>query len=295
MATLPEEFPVVLTIFLALGAWRISQKRVLTRRIPAIETLGAATVLCVDKTGTLTQNRMSIRQLCVQGEVFDTQGPAAGEMPELFHRLVEFGILASKKDPFDPMEKALRDLGGQQLAQTEHLHENWTLVQEYPLSTKLLALSHVWVSPDGSDVMVAAIGDLCHFGPERMAELSRQVVAMAAAGLRVLGVAQGLPVRQADLPGNQHDFTFTFLGLIGLADPIRPAVPQAIEECRSAGIRVVMITGDYPATAQSIARQIGLANVEEVITGPELDRMDEEELRVRLRRTNIMARVVPVQ
>ncbi|MEI7836205.1 MAG: cation-translocating P-type ATPase, partial [Planctomycetota bacterium] len=235
------------------------------------------------------------------GEVFDTQGPAAGEMPELFHRLVEFGILASKKDPFDPMEKALRDLGGQQLAQTEHLHENWTLVQEYPLSTKLLALSHVWVSPDGSDVMVAAkgapeaIGDLCHFGPERMAELSRQVIAMAAAGLRVLGVAQGLPVRQADLPGNQHDFTFTFLGLIGLADPIRPAVPQAIEECRSAGIRVVMITGDYPATAQSIARQIGLANVEEVITGPELDRMDEEELRVRLRRTNIMARVVPEQ
>jgi Ca2+-transporting ATPase len=301
MATLPEEFPVVLTIFLALGAWRISQKRVLTRRIPAIETLGAATVLCVDKTGTLTQNRMSISRLCAGDVVFDASHLAGKDLPEDFHRLVEFGILASKKDPFDPMEKALRKLGASRLASTEHVHDNWSLVREYPLSPELLALSHVWQSPDKMKLMVAAkgapeaIADLCHLDAQQRQDLAGQVASMAGEGLRVLGVAQGRPVAQSDLPRNQHEFEFEFLGVVGLADPIRPAVPRAIQECYSAGVRVVMITGDYPATAQSIARQIGLTNVAEVITGPELDRMSDEELSDRIGRTNIMARVVPEQ
>ena len=301
MATLPEEFPVVLTVFLALGAWRISRNRVLTRRIPAIETLGAATVLCVDKTGTLTQNRMSISKLCVNDRVFDANDQAGGLLPEGFHRLVEFGILASKKDPFDPMEKALSELGTTHLARTEHLHENWSLVQEYPLSPELLALSHVWKSPTGGRLIVAAkgapeaIADLCHFGPQRLENLAQQVTAMASEGLRVLGIAQGRPVGPSDLPGKQHDFEFTFLGLVGLADPIRPTVPAAIQECYSAGVRVVMITGDYPVTAQSIGRQIGLKSVGEVVTGPELDGMSDEQLRQRLGRTNIIARVVPEQ
>ena len=301
MATLPEEFPVVLTIFLALGAWRISQKRVLTRRIPAIETLGAATVLCVDKTGTLTQNRMSISRLCADGEVFDASRSAGKDLPEAFHRLAEFGILASKKDPFDPMEKALRELGASRLASTEHLHDNWSLVREYPLSPELLALSHVWQSPDKSKLMVAAKGapeaivDLCHLDAQRRQDLAGQVATMASEGLRVLGVARGRPGAKRDLPQNQHDFEFEFLGLVGLADPIRPTVPQAIQECYAAGVRVVMITGDYPATAQSIARQIGLKNVDEVITGPDLEQMSDEDLSERIGRTNIMARVVPEQ
>ena len=301
MATLPEEFPVVLTIFLALGAWRISQKRVLTRRIPVIETLGAATVLCVDKTGTLTQNRMSISKLVADGRTFDANDPPGPSLPEDFHRLVEFGILASKKDPFDPMEKALRELGTRHLARTEHLHENWSLIQEYPLSPELLALSHVWKSPDGRDIMIAskgapeAITDLCHLDGPRRQNLLQRATEMAGEGLRVLGVARGHPVAPGALPQTQHDFEFTFLGLVGLADPIRPAVPGAIQECYSAGIRVVMITGDYPATAQSIGRQIGLRSVDEIVTGPELDRMDDERLRQRLVVANIIARVVPEQ
>jgi Ca2+-transporting ATPase len=301
MATLPEEFPVVLTIFLALGAWRISQKRVLTRRIPVIETLGAATVLCVDKTGTLTQNRMSISKLVADGQTFDANDPGSASLPEEFHRLVEFGILASKKDPFDPMEKALRELGTKRLARTEHLHENWNLVQEYPLSPELLALSHVWKSPDGRAVMIAskgapeAIVDLCHWDGPRRRNLLQRATEMAGEGLRVLGVARGHPVAPGALPQTQHDFEFTFLGLVGLADPIRPAVPGAIQECYSAGIRVVMITGDYPATAQSIGRQIGLRSVDEIVTGPELDRTDDEQLRQRLVTANIIARVVPEQ
>ncbi len=301
MATLPEEFPVVLTIFLALGAWRISQKRVLTRRIPAIETLGAATVLCVDKTGTLTQNRMSIRKLLADGQVFDANDPAAPALPEGFHALMEFGILASKKDPFDPMEKALRELGARHLARTEHLHDNWSLIREYPLSPELLALSHVWQAPDGQETLIAskgapeAIVDLCHLDEERRRDILRQATEMAGEGLRVLGVAQGHPTARGDMPGTQHDFEFAFLGLVGLADPIRPTVPGAIQECYSAGIRVVMITGDYPATARSIGRQVGLRSVDEILTGPELDRMTDEQLRQRLGGVNIIARVVPEQ
>jgi len=300
MATLPEEFPVVLTIFLALGAWRISQSRVLTRRIPAVETLGAATVLCVDKTGTLTLNRMSISELQAGGETFDAEDPARKSLPERFHELLEFGILASKRDPFDPMDKALKELGLKYLVRTEHLHENWTLVHEYPLSPELLALSHVWKSPDGTDFVIAAKGapeavaDLCHFDEARTGLLACEVAAMAERGLRVLGVAKGR-FRQAALPGGQHDFLFDFLGLVGMADPVRPTVPAAIQECYQAGIRVVMITGDYPGTAQNIAREIGLKSPEGVITGAELDAMGDADLKERIRETNVFARVVPEQ
>ena len=300
MATLPEEFPVVLTIFLALGAWRISQKRVLTRRIPAIETLGAATVLCVDKTGTLTQNRMSISKLMVDGQTFDAAGKVPKSLPEEFHRLMEYGILASKRDPFDPMEKALTDLGAGCLKKTEHLHDNWLLVREYPLSPQLLALSHVWKSPDGSDLVVAAkgapeaIADLCHFDPQRQREMADRVTELASQGLRVLGVAHG-KARESALPSGQHDFEFQFEGLIALADPIRPTVAAAIQECYTAGVRVVMITGDYPVTAQNIGRQIGLNDTQEVITGPELEQLSDHDLTERIGRVNIFARVVPEQ
>jgi Ca2+-transporting ATPase len=300
MATLPEEFPVVLTIFLALGAWRISRNGVLTRRIPAIETLGAATVLCVDKTGTLTLNRMSISKLFAGGEFFDANDPAAQALPERFHELLEFGVLASKRDPFDPMDKALKVFGDRFLVRTEHLHENWTLVQEYPLSPALLALSHVWKSPDGTDFVIAAKGapeavaDLCHLEAAQVEELERRVTEMAGEGLRVLGVARGR-FRQAALPDGQHDFKFELVGLVGMADPVRPTVPAAIQECYQAGIRVVMITGDYPVTATNIAREIGLRSADETLTGPELDGMSDDELARRIRQVNLFARVVPEQ
>lgn len=158
MATLPEEFPVVLTIFLAMGAWRISRQNVLTRRIPAIETLGAATVLCVDKTGTLTQNRMSVSKLVVEGTIYDAGTPDQSPLPEAFHSLLEFGILASKREPFDPMEKALTDFSTQCLVNTEHLHDKWTLEREYPLSRQLLAVSHVWRDIEGGELVLAAKG-----------------------------------------------------------------------------------------------------------------------------------------
>jgi Ca2+-transporting ATPase len=316
MATLPEEIPVVLTIFLALGAWRISQKNVLTRRIPAVESLGSATVLCVDKTGTLTLNRMTIARLFAADRFFAVPpesekdaavGTDAGDAARLdapaqeaFHELVEYGILASELDPFDPMEKAFNSLGAQYFAGSEHLHGDWELVHEYSLSRELLAMSHVWRSPTGDAFVIAAkgapeaIADLCHLDASQQEQLSQAIGTMADDGLRVLGVARALYTGD-EWPGAQHDFDFAFLGLVGLSDPPRPSVAQSLKECRSAGIRVIMITGDYPGTARAIARQIGLEPAELVITGPELEAMSESELRERIGTCNIFARVVPEQ
>lgn len=300
MAILPNEFPVVITIFLALGAWRISQKQVLTRRMSAVENLGSATVLCVDKTGTLTLNQMSVSQLGVDGEFYEFSLHEREPLPETFHQLVEFSILASQRDPFEPMEKAFKQLGDRYLANTEHLHNDWKLLREYPLSPQLLAMSHVWQSPEGTKYVVAAkgapeaIADLCHFDAAQMQQLSQQIAKMTNAGLRVLGVAKAY-FQPTALPVIQHDFEFEFIGLIGLVDPVRPTVAEAIKECYTAGIRVLMITGDYPLTAQNIARAIGLMSGSEVITGSELQQMNDSQLQQRIKTTNIFARVVPEQ
>ncbi len=298
MAVLPEEFPVVLTIFLALGAWRISQSRVLTRRVPAVETLGSATVLCVDKTGTLTMNRMKVKKIFADGEFYELDD-ARDHMPEAIHEVVEFGILASQRDPFDPMEKAFKQLGDDYLENSEHIHKDWELAQEYPLSKKLLAMSRVWRAPSGKDSVIAAkgapeaIADLCHLNDVQRQELSGTIQALAQEGMRVLGVARAY-FKESELPDAQHGFEFEFLGLIGMEDPVRPGVADAVKECYLAGIRVVMITGDYPGTAQSIARQIGLPS-NQVVTGPELEKMSDSELQKRLREVSIFSRVVPEQ
>ncbi len=298
MAMLPEEFPVVLAIFLALGAWRLSQTRVLTRRTPVLETLGSATVICVDKTGTLTMNQMTVRELIVDGESYAV---GTGSLPERFHAISEFAVLASPVDPFDPMDTAFKVLGRQYLAETEHLHADWDLVREYPLSERLLALSHVWRSPDGDRFVIAAkgapeaIANLCHFDPDRLAGLTAQVEAATANGQRVLGVARAYFDLDEGLPGEQHDFDFEYLGLAGLHDPVRPGVAESVKECRRAGVRVVMITGDYPGTALAIAREIGLDHTAGCITGPELEMMSDEELARRVGGVSVFARMVPEQ
>lgn len=307
MAVLPEEFPVIMTVFLAMGAWRISRSRVLTRRMPAIETLGSATVLCTDKTGTLTLNRMTVRQLYAGGQTFVASQGAA--MPEMFHPLLEYGVLASKKEIFDPMERALHQMGDEYLSKTEHWHDQWQMMRDYPLSPRLLAVSHVWRAADSHSLVVAtkgapeAIAELCHFDEEQRSAITAQVDRMAGNGLRVLGVARAIWPREAisqdPLPDDQHDFAFEFLGLVGLEDPIRPTVPATIQECYTAGIRVIMITGDHPATAQSIARQIGLRSLPgegiKVIGGTELAAMSDQELTRRIGDVDVFARVVPEQ
>ena len=309
MALLPQEFTVVLTVLPALGAWRLSKQKVLTRRIAAIETLGATSVLCVDKTGTLTENRMTVAQLyartasvapgAMKGDSLTIDYATTAELPEAFHTLVEYSILASVTDPFDPMEKAFHRLGQHYLKDTEHLHRDWTLMQEYGLTPELRAMSQVWKAVAGDAHVVAAKGapeaiiELCHLDASAQTHLGAAVDAMAAQGLRVLGVAQARYSGE-QLPAVEHDFEFEFIGLLGLADPLRAEIPEAVAQCRSAGIRVVMITGDYPATASAIAAQAQLDSAE-VLTGDAMAAMSDADLQTSIKTVNICARVAPEQ
>jgi Ca2+-transporting ATPase len=300
MAILPEEFPVVLMIFMSLGAWRMSKRHVLTRNTASIEMLGAATVLCVDKTGTLTQNKMILNSLFCNHQFYDVEKNKEVPLPECFHDLLEFGFLASQRDPFDPIEKEIKNTTEKFLLKTEHIHEHWKLIREYPLSKHLLALSHVWESLDKRKHVIAAKGapeaitDLCHFTDEQTIDLMNHVKEMTEKGLRVLGVARSI-FPEEYLPDKQHDFEFEFVGLLGFIDPVRETVPSALKDCYTAGMRMIMITGDYPGTAQHIARSIGLTNPEQFITGSELAHMSSEELQENIKTVNIFARVIPEQ
>jgi Ca2+-transporting ATPase len=301
MALLPEEIPVILTVFLALGAWRLTRLQVLTRRVTAVETLGAITVLAVDKTGTLTLNRMAVAELATPTGHWQAQG--AQELPEDYHRLVEFAMLATPADPFDPMEQAIQRFGHDWLQGTEHVHDGREPVFEYALSGEMLAMTRVYASGAPDQHLLAtkgapeAVADLCHLDEARLAAVRAQVQALAERGLRVLGVARGRwtgqPTPAQAWPPSQHDFDFEFLGLLALADPPRPEVPAAITECRAAGVRVIMMTGDHPATARAIAGQVGLSERPEVITGDEIQRLDDATLRERLRHVDLCARLKP--
>ncbi|HVW29629.1 MAG TPA: cation-translocating P-type ATPase [Polyangiaceae bacterium] len=299
MSVLPEEFPVILTIFLALGAWRISRAQVLTRRMPAIESLGAATVLCVDKTGTLTQNRMTLRWIADSERHIELPADGVHECgPELLD-VLQTAILASKPDPFDPMERALQAAGSAALG-SPLAEDDRRLVREYPLTPELPALTHAWRIGAGDTLVVAskgapeAIADLCGMNPRQRGALMARVVPLASRGLRVLAVARGA-LSATGLPEDHRELALEFCGLVGFEDPLRPGVPVAVADCRAAGIRVIMITGDYPATAESIARQAGFDRCDAVMTGKELGAMSDRELALRIRDVEVFARAVPAQ
>jgi len=298
MSMLPEEVPLVLTVFMAIGAWRISKARVLTRRAASIEALGSATVLCTDKTGTLTENRMKVVELRLpdgQRVSVDDAAAALAEVAEL----VSYGALASAPVPFDPMEKAIHALARRNSLEDQSCAAR-TLIKSYAVQPRLLAMSQVWSVTDGDASLIVAakgapetIAALCRITGEERAALSVRADEMAASGLRVLGVARAT-CPENSIPASQEGFAFTFLGLIGLADPLRPSVPAAMNECRDAGIKVVMITGDYPTTACAIARQAGFPE-SEFMTGDQLAILSDEQLAERMRTATIFARIMPEQ
>jgi Ca2+-transporting ATPase len=297
MSMLPEEIPLVLTVFMVMGAWRLSQSNVLTRRPTAIETLGAATVLCTDKTGTLTRNQMSVASLqCAAEDWQHDDGPAAIVSSPALARLLDTAHRASEQDALDPMERALTDLATR--AQIDGPADG-ELLHEYPLRPQLLAVTRVWTSPHGGPRLVAtkgapeAIAELCRMDRDAVQELHAQVSKLANRGMRVLGVARA-ELADSVLPAAPTDLQFEFLGLVGFADPLRDTVPDAVRECRSAGIRVVMITGDYPQTARAIARQAGIDDGQ-LLTGEQLERLDDAALAQRVPSTTVFARIAPTQ
>ncbi len=296
MAILPEEFPVVLTVFLAFGAYRISKSQVLTRRMPAIETLGAANVLCVDKTGTLTENRMTVRKVVTGGAVTSlSEGDALSEQAQI---VLESAFLASRREPFDPMEKAIHEAALPGLTASGKL--NWPLSREYPLTRELLAMTQVYRTTVSDELFIATKGapetilELCGITGAARDRLIHSTEELAESGLRVLGVARGR-MRPEALGESQRDLPLEYLGLLALEDPLRAGVPEAVQECAAAGIRVVMITGDYPKTARTVAENAGITPIERVMTGAELELMSDEALAREARSVRVFARVVPEQ
>ncbi len=300
MAILPNELPAVLTIYFAIAAWRLSKYKVLTRKVSSIENLGSITVLCVDKTGTLTMNQMAIQKIYSHNEVIDLSENKESTLPEAFHEVLEYGILASRKDPFDPMEIAFTVAGNRYLQNTEHLHHDWDLEKEYPLTPELLSVTHAWNTHQGKGLAIGvkgspeAIIDLCHMNESDKKKIQDAAEEMASNGLRILGVAKSY-IADDKLPEIQHDFTFDFLGLVGIADPIRPGIKESIDECRGAGIRVIMLTGDHPVTAKSIATKIGLRNPDNVVTGVQLETIPDSDLSDLLKNISVFSRIMPEQ
>ncbi len=296
MSMLPEEFPVILTVFPAIGAWRLARQQVLTRRLAAIEILGSTSVLCVDKTGTLTENRMAVARLWCEGAVHDAA--AAAPMPPAHRELLAHAVLASRAPGSDPMEAAFWRLASGVLPDGGAVPAGWTLAHEYGLSPQRPALVHAWERGDGR-VLVAAKGApetivaMCRIDEPRRRAALDAAARMAAAGLRVLAVAQA-QARPGPWPDDPSAFGFELLGLAALADPLRADIPAAVASCRAAGLRVVMITGDHPETARAIAGQAGLGDGA-VLSGAEIGALDAEALARRLDGVNVCARIAPQQ
>ncbi len=299
MSLLPEEFPLVMTVFMAMGAWRISRARVLTRRASAIETLGATTVLCTDKTGTLTENRMTVVSIVNPDDRWDAD--RSGSIGAALCETLQAARQACPREPTDPMDVAIQVLACSQPESSAPVTRS--AVRVYGLRPDLFAVANVFADDaDGSLTAYAkgaleAIAQLCHLGAEEMPAIRAQVDALAKSGVRVLGVAKTARLAAnspQDLPDTPRGMNFAYLGLIGFADPLRANVPAAVAQCRSAGIRVVMITGDYPATASAIGRQAGLDSTD-VLSGDAIESLSDEALAERVRTTCIFARIRPSQ
>lgn len=294
IALVPEEFPMVLAVFLAVGAWRLATHRVLVRRSAVIETLGGATVLCVDKTGTLTENRMEVARLWTRAGDVATRGAEA--LPDETLRLLRLAALASAVRPVDPMDRAIRER--LRLSTSEPDLEAAEPERCWPLRPDRMAVIQAWRKNGAVRVAAAkgapeAIFRLCRLPDPELARLHTVVDDFARQGLRVLGVASAQV--EGAFPDDPHSAEFQFAGLVGFLDPVRADVPGALREAHAAGIAVVMITGDHPATARAIAETAGIDTSAGVLTGREVAAMSTPALRERLRTVRVFARMIPEQ
>ncbi|MHB1106265.1 MAG: cation-translocating P-type ATPase [Lutibacter sp.] len=294
MAMLPEEFPVVLTVFLAIGSLRLSQKNVLTRKSSTIEALGSATVLCSDKTGTITQNKMEIASLFFKKELFHKS--KFKENASNIQDILKVAFYASQNNTCDPMEKAIGVCFEKYVVKENVTYD---LMKEYPLSNDLFAMTRILKLSDNAYEVYSkgspeAILSLCKLKNTEETSLFTQVQFMAEKGQRILGLSKA-KWNNSTFPDSQAGFNFEFIGFLGFEDPIRQEVPQSIKECYDAGIKVIMITGDYPSTAKSIALQVGMEKNRLMLTGTDLMNLSDKELKEKIKSVNIFARIVPEQ
>lgn len=282
MAMIPEEFPVILTVFLSMGAWRLAKKQSLIRKLPSVETLGAVSVLCVDKTGTITMNKMTVQDIW-------TLNISKSELCEVMG-------MACEKEVYDPMEKAM-------LCYCKCLkikHENLfggILIKEYSFTNENKMMGHVWKI--GEEIIIASKGSpekiisICKLSAHEEKIAKEKIIEMSLKGFRVIAVARMNVKNEAEIPESILDCSLTLCGLIGLSDPPRESIKEDIKNCTNAGIRVVMITGDNGITASSIAKQIDMPNSNIIIKGDELNSMSDKQLREKVKEVSIFSRVVP--
>ena len=280
---LPEEFPMVLAIFLAIGAFRLARRNVLVRRSSVTETLGSTSLLCVDKTGTLTENRMAVVALYTGGPI----EPAPDAPDAAQHRLILAALRASSENPVDPMDRAVHGL-----AERLEIPAGGTATESFPIKPELLAFIQTW-RVDGGALKAAkgapeAILRLAGADPDERARYQAVIEEMAREGMRVLAVAETEPVS-----GEPESAPYVLRGLIAFEDPIRADVPEAVAAARRAGVSVAMITGDYPATALAIARDAGIDTSGGVLTGAEVVDTPAQEVGDKIRNVRVFARVMP--
>jgi len=282
MAMIPEEFPVILTVFLSMGAWRLAKTQSLVRKLPSVETLGAVSVLCVDKTGTITMNQMTVRD--IWSLTSDTK------------RVTQIMGMGCKSDAYDPMEKAMISYCEEQ-GITRNTLFGGELIKEYAFTDETKMMGHVW--KNGDNIVVAAKGSperiltICKLTTDERKIAENKIIEMSSQGLRVIAIGQMVLNSINDMPDTLMECIWQLCGMVGLADPPRESVKQDIKICTKAGVRVVMITGDNGITASSIAKQINMANSDKIITGDELNKMSDEELREKVKDVNVFSRVVP--
>ena len=284
MAIIPEEFPVVLTVFLSMGAYRLAKNNTLMRKISAVETLGSATILCVDKTGTITQNKMKVKNIYSDGKIFTKENLNNKELSDLM-------VLSCEKDPYDPMEKAIVEAAS--MSDIENLY-NYDLSKKIAFDSKVKRMANIYKKDSGYYIAVKGSAEtvlgLCSLDEQNIHKINIEIDKMASNGLRVLVLAES---NSEEIYENLEDYSLSFKALVGLQDPPKEGVEEAIKLCKKAGIRVVMITGDYSKTAMAIGEEIGLKFTNKVITGNEIDTLNEYELCEAVKSCDVFSRVIP--
>ena len=293
MSVIPEEIPVAFTTFMALGAWRLMKMGIITKQTKTVETLGSATVICTDKTGTITENKMSLAELYLfdSDTIIDTKDKLTTEAEEVLN----YAMWSSEPIPFDAMEIAIHEAYSN--FESDDERPNFKLVHEYPLSGKPPMMTHVFENESGKKIIAAkgapeALIEVSHLNEAEKNQILTAMKAMTQKGFRVLGVGVS-DFSGTDYPETQQALKFNFKGLVAFYDPPKHNIQAVFETFYKAGIQVKIVTGDNAETTSTIAKQVGFKNANKVLNGDELMAMDEATLKEKVMETSIFTRMFP--